>query len=59
MKTSENTMTWRLKAGKVERSSAVIARQRHGKHASAKTNKHPAIEDAVFCMRSLLRPAKT
>jgi hypothetical protein len=48
-----------MKARIVEPEEAVVARERHGKDASAATEKSETIEelsDAAFSMRSLPRP---
>jgi hypothetical protein len=48
-------MTWRLKAGILERIDAAIARHLRGKHVSASADTDATIEDEVFSVRSVPR----
>jgi hypothetical protein len=51
-------VTWRLKNEIAEREETEIARERFGKHGSATTNRHTAIEEpwkAMFSMPSVER----
>jgi hypothetical protein len=49
----KHTVTWLLKAGRVEQEELAVARKRCGKHVSATRDNDATIEDAVFSMRSI------